>query len=144
MLLSVLKKNDDTHILLVGLSHMNLRLLKERGPAVIDMNRLGFKGKWVVSLEVDGKIVVPQDETVQVLCLKEEQLVPLKEGKVLRLPIEEESFKGEVILFSAPDERTMEEIFHHLIPPGQGSTTCPECRCGFREDGSCSCETSLH
>lgn len=144
MLISVLRKNDGADILLVGLSYENLRLMKERGPVLVDMDKLGFAGKIVITREIDGKFAVPIDESVDALCFSEGQADNLKDGMFLRLPLEKGGFQGEVILFSAPDERTMEEMLHHFIPPGQGSATCPTCRSGFREDGSCNCESSLH
>jgi len=143
MLISVLKKKDDTNILLLGLSKKNLVGLRDVGPISVNLGELGFKGALYITTLQDGKVLLPEDEYSPALCLIEDTIEALGKGLFLRLHLEHEYYTGEVILFSAADERAMEEMFSHLIPPGQGSTTCPTCRTGFRQDGTCDCRDSL-
>lgn len=68
----------------------------------------------------------------------------LKKGHPIRIGMSELGFEGEIFIFAAADERTMEEMFENnefTIGTKIGST-CPGCRTGFREDGSCDCEES--
>ena len=79
-----------------------------------------------------------------VLGLTHRNLEALKENNPIHIHMSELGLKGEIYIFAAKDERTMEEMFEGKFEVDTKiGSTCPKCRAGLREDSSCDCKETM-
>lgn len=152
MIQSVAFKEDHTPVLVLGLSFKNLELLKDVGPILVKLKELSLGDGNIVITFVESKnpdhVEIPsglQGANVYVMAFTDDSIEMLRAGKWVHLLADSEAYSGELIIFSAKDERTMQEMLpdKDCFDVFEGDT-CPKCRSGIREDGSCDCKESLN
>lgn len=144
MLQMLMHKDDGSPVLVFGLSFNNVRELKKDNPILLDLSELGLSGLLVITAKNDkGEAAVPQVESATALVLTHEDLDRMVDKQMLTVGFKTKDVQGEVVIFSAKDEHTMEQMFKDRDFAFVKGSTCSVCGTGRREDGSCDCPETM-
>lgn len=136
----LIHKDDGTPLLVFGLSFNNVRELKKDNPILLDLSKLGLEGLMVITAKNEkGEAAVPEMESGTVLALSHADLDKMKGGSMTKVEFD----VGEIVLFSAKDEHTMEQMFKDFEFNSIQGSTCSKCGTGRRDDGSCDCKETM-
>lgn len=143
MMKAALTKEDGTPVIVLGLSHRNLWGLKHTGPIVVELSGLGHRGKVAITSVKGDTIAAPKVKDLAVFSLTDNTLESLKNNHTILVKMASSTYTGEILIFSAKDEKTMEEMFSDFKKGKVLGGACVKCRAGFREDGSCDCKETM-
>jgi len=137
-------KADGSPVLVFGLSFKNVEELKKDRPILLDLSELGLGGLMVITAKNDqGEAAMPQVEEATALVLTHEDLDRMVNRQMLTVGFQSGGSHGEVVIFSAKDEHTMEQMFKDRDFDIVRGSTCAKCGTGRREDGSCDCPETM-
>ena len=132
-----------------GLTYQSVEQLKQNNPIYTCLHEIEIDAHVVITaVQPNGMFVVPEGVERGTLVFMYDAAGldnMVRDNTVGVIEVNEERFKGKVLLFSARDEHTMAEMFKEKFKVGTWKgTTCPVCRSACREDGTCDCPTTVH
>jgi hypothetical protein len=149
MMKARLVDKEGAQTIVFGLTYQHVEKLKQNNPIYTCLHELEIDAHAVITaIQSNGAFVLPEEIEQGTLVFMYDAAgldAMVRDNTVGIIEVNEARFKGRVLLFSARDDHTMAEMFKEKFKGGTWKgTTCPICRSACREDGTCSCPTTVH
>ena len=149
MMKALLTEPDGGQVLVLGLTHYNVEMLKKDRPIVANLGDMeaNLVGTIIITaVQPDGSFAAPETTgEAMLLAFSLEDLDHMvTTNKTALIEVETGPFCGKVLTFSGKNEHALSELFAERFKMDEAvviGSTCATCGSARRDDGTCDCET---